>query len=337
MAHLYEPLVSQGYEVQLWGFNNTPVTIDGDPVPADGGKSAFPAFDHYEQYLQAEIDRAPCMPARHEWLDRAVFMEDCHYPRWGEDWKNILRLHYVYERVEAQLRRKRVEGALGSSDMVVIVYPEMLVGPQRSTLFQELDVENVIGTRNCTDGIVIGRYESVMAWFHHMKSPPTRSRNYEEWFGSSLRAFERTRWSSESRNRGVSVALPNSLPIVTALQKQGLREWVWAVEGFGRHRGRPRVSISASTHGVPGPRSTETTSSAWGLLLRNKRTDGDMSVRAGRDGVRLQGCYTHPGQRSLVTTLFRRLSAAWRGRRTFAFARWKRLLTSPSGLRSAID
>ena len=331
MEHLHRPLVEQGYNVQLWGFNNIPTTIDGDPVPADGGESAFPVFDYYEQYMQDDIDTSPCMPRRHEWFDRTVFLEvgaGGHHIRWDASWRNLLRYQYAYERAEAKLRREHKVGALGHKDMVVLVYPEMLIAPQRSTLFQELDAENVIGTCNCTDGVVIGRLQSVLKWFDRMNSPSAPSAYFEAWFGASLSSFAR---------RKVELALPSRRPSVTALQKRGLREWIWAVEGYGRHPAlEPRININASTRGRA---STPTThaATAWELLPRDKRTEGDISVCAFRDGVRLRGCYLDTGRRSLMTTLFHRLSAAWRRQKVSAFVRWKRLLTSPSGLRSAID
>ena len=58
-ARIIVPLRAHNVDVEVWGFNNIPPSIDGCSVPADGGKSLFGDLDYYEAYEQQDIDDSP--------------------------------------------------------------------------------------------------------------------------------------------------------------------------------------------------------------------------------------------------------------------------------------
>ena len=192
------PLRQTGMRVRLWGFNNIPPTIDGDPVPQDGAKSYFPEFDHYEEWKQEDIDASEWAAARSAWLDEHAFSARAWHRRkvpqeqGAEFHRNMVRLNATEKAAIERLRVALERDEIRATDMVVCVYPEFLVAHLYPAAIVQLAQARHIGVprgrkRGVYDGFLIGRADVVLEWYGKRETPTQRSYDYETWHANGMR------------------------------------------------------------------------------------------------------------------------------------------------------
>ena len=193
MANLREPLVEEGYHVELWGYNNIPPTIDGDSVPEDGGRRCFPAFAHYESHLQGAIDRMPCVKHRDKWFRSQVFSAE--WARQQGAYQNVLRLDFLFRRAMRKLADAVRGGLLRAEDMVVVALPEMVLLPYDAAPLHYLRHNNALLSLAGTDGLLAGRAGLVLRWFGNVNAVTALQADcYEQWWAAGFDGMERVDW-----------------------------------------------------------------------------------------------------------------------------------------------
>jgi hypothetical protein len=199
--NVIQPLKDAGFRTRLWGFNNIPTTIDGDAVPADGAKSYFPEFDHYEEWKQEDIDAFEWTKERAQWLSDVVFTPDCKHKtmeiKEGIPYhSNIVRRDWVLEQARSRIVESVVAAPHSAADLVVLVYPAMLIAPLTREHIAQAANDNalvcLVGGKRwaSTNGFLMGTAQSVMRWFAQRESVTRRHKYYEQWWSDSMRGMD---------------------------------------------------------------------------------------------------------------------------------------------------
>ena len=193
-ARVIVPLRAQNVDVEVWGFNNIPPSIDGCSVPADGGKSLFGDLDYYEAYKQRDIDDSPEVAQIHRLLE-TVGLAGRSYST------NIGRVLFVEGEVCGLLKEGLRSGHLPADTVAYIISPDLLYyeaeltrpvwDPNPDTLWVIGELHHAIERKpeGIENGWMAGR-ASTLVRFHEARVDLTtnvRATYYENWLWETLR------------------------------------------------------------------------------------------------------------------------------------------------------
>ena len=192
--NVIRPLQAKGTSVIVWGFNNVPKSIDGDPVPRDGGRSYFGRLDHYEAWDQYAIDSSPEAASIARIAKHLVPGN-----RKPGAYDNMARFLFLQDKACAHLRAEREAGTICGKTRVVLMSPDLCLfgGPIAKEILTISDGQLGILTQNnreVENGFLVGSIDNVLAWHaRHMKIdkvPPPH--DYEAWCKESMSEFKLT-------------------------------------------------------------------------------------------------------------------------------------------------
>ena len=195
-AKLIAPLREKGHVVKIWAFNNIPPSIDGCPVPPDGGRSLFGRLDHYEGHSENRLDN---MASRGR-IPRLLYSTGLVTNPYGANITRVLQLHeLVFKRLQSEL-----DNTINQEDepIVYLLSPDLVyihgdltkpAGSLSNTLWLMGDVylvreDDPLGIEN---GWIAGGI-STLCRFHEQRmanARNVRATYYENWLLKSLSGF----------------------------------------------------------------------------------------------------------------------------------------------------
>ena len=193
-SQLVIPLRSHGVSVEIWAFNNIPPTIDGTPVPADGGKSLYGTLDYYESHKQADIDASA--EVGHITTLQGIVGLTRHACA-----SNISRVLFLEGRACERLKRAIQANQLAADAVVYLVSPDLLY-LERGLTFPAWDPDRtklwVMGHLRHTaerekegieNGWLAGRAAAIVRFHERRLELTTKARAtyYENWLWQLLR------------------------------------------------------------------------------------------------------------------------------------------------------
>ena len=193
-ARIIVPLRAHNVDVEVWGFNNIPPSIDGCSVPADGGKSLFGDLDYYEAYEQQDIDDSPELAQIHRLLG-IVGLGGHSYST------NIARVLFMEGEVCKLLKEGLRSGHLPADTTAYIISPDLLYyeaeltrpvwDPNPDTVWVMGKLYHSIERRpeGIENGWIAGRASNLIK-FHDARMDLTtsvRATYYENWLWETLR------------------------------------------------------------------------------------------------------------------------------------------------------